>query len=345
MKVLYIEDQSGETIIDNLERIGVEVKTNSADQFNDTLAEIQNPYDAYLMDFRLTANKGLVDAPTYATTIRGGKVEEHPIILISNDKNLAEFEKDFTSQDLFDIVISKKSFNENITKYCNRISDLVESYKLIKNSNFNISKTLGLESYDELDFRLIDKLQYYAESKSIYGFCRTIYYSLVRGCGYLIGTDMVAARFGIDKECEDFHKFLEFLNPCKYTGIMSKSYDRWWAYKVIDKWEELSSLSLRRLEAAKRVEILNEKLGLQLIPAKALELSNSTTFWTICSLYKCPLDPAEGYLYNLKELDVWQEPEYISLLAALEYPELQQKLSRMDQKEIREFGNATSQAK
>lgn len=345
MRVLYIEDQSGETIIDNLERIGVEVVINSADQFNDTVAEIQNDYDAYLMDYRLTANKGLVDAPTYATAMRGGIAKEHPIILISNDKNLAEFKKDFTSQDLFDIVINKTNFNDNIIKYCHRITDLVDAYKVIKSSNFNIDTTLGLDSHDELDFRLIDKLQHYAESNNTYGFCRTIYYSLVRGCGYLIGIDMIAARFGIDKECKDFHKFLEILNPCKYTGIMSKSYERWWAHKVIEKWNEFSSLSLRRLEAAKRVEILNEKFGLQLIPAKALKLSNSTTFWTICSLYKHPLDPAEGYQYHLKDIDVWQEPEYISLLAALEYPDLQNKISRMDQKEIREIGNATSQAK
>ena len=57
------------------------------------------------------------------------------------------------------------------------------------------------------------------------------------------------------------------------------------------------------------------------------------------------IGPCRRVSISLKDIDVWQEPEYISLLAALEYPVLQNKISRMDQKEIREIGNATSQAK
>ena len=43
-------------------------------------------------------------------------------------------------------------------------------------------------------------------------------------------------------------------------------------------------------------------------------------------------------IYNDKVIDVWQEPEYISLYSALEYPELREKLSPMDRKEIFEIG-------
>ena len=104
-KLLYIEDQPADSIKDDLSRQGFLVDVDNADDFQSAISKIgASNFDAYLMDFRLTANKGIVDAPTYASTIRtfGRNHKNKPIVLISNERNLSEFENDFTSQDLFD---------------------------------------------------------------------------------------------------------------------------------------------------------------------------------------------------------------------------------------------------
>ena len=92
-KILYIEDLPTGSIQNDLERCGLEVAVNNADDFDNTLSDIvDNEYDAFVMDFRLTANTGRVDAPTFASTIRtnGRNHKKCPIILISSEENLPE---------------------------------------------------------------------------------------------------------------------------------------------------------------------------------------------------------------------------------------------------------------
>lgn len=341
-KILYIEDLPTGSIQNDLERCGFEVAVNNADDFNDTLSDIvDNEYDAFIMDFRLTANTGRVDAPTFASTIRtnGGNHKKCPIILISSEENLPEFNNDFTSQDLFDMVISKTKLRTCCQKYSKIIIDLIESYRSIILESYNTTKLLNIENTDYLDYRLIEILDTFSKQKNPYGYCRTIFYSLIRSIGILVGEDVLAARLGIEKSCEDFNILKEKLESCKYRGILSKAYDRWWFDQILAMWKEISGgKSLRRMKAADRVDIINNFWSLHLQPAKPIKFASSSTFWTICSKELKPLDPNEGYIYNNKVIDVWQEPEYISLYSALEYPELREKLSPMDRKEIFEIG-------
>ena len=58
-----------DSIKDSLERCGFEVIVNDANDFDSALLEMGKDTDAYLMDFRLTANRGKVDAPTFASTL------------------------------------------------------------------------------------------------------------------------------------------------------------------------------------------------------------------------------------------------------------------------------------
>ncbi len=345
-KILYIEDSAAYSIKNNLERMGFSVSVNPADEFNDVLTDInENGYDAYIMDFRLTANQGRVDAPTFASTLRthGKNYKNKPIILISDEGNLPEFNNDFTSQDLFDLVVSKTKFRRNLQKYSNTIQSLICAYNEIVNKEYSIEQVLGIESTDQLDYRFLEKLNNFKTQNNPYGFCRTIFYTLIRSIGALIGEDVLAARLGIDKSSEDFSALLDNLKGYKYSGIMSKSYDRWWFEKIIVFWNSISGgKSLRRTKASERVNIINSALGLNLKPAEPIKLSSSTTYWTICSQEQKPLDPIDGYVYNNKQLEVWQEPEYISLYSALENPDLLAKLSPIDRQDIIEIGKNVS---
>lgn len=337
-KILYIEDLDGASVKNNLERCDIEVIINNASSFDETLNDIEKTFDAYIMDFRLDAKTGRVNAPTFASTIRGFAKDKHqcPIILVSNEANLVQYDKDFTCHDLFDMVIRKDVFLQQFPKYCDRIKDSIEAYKHIKVNNFDVNNILNISNDEEyiLDHRLLSRLNDAKKNKDIYSFFRTIYQSLIRGIGLLIGEDILAARFGVDKESENYSDFIAIFDDCKYTGIMSNSYHRWWAHRVIAKWKEISDFSLRRLQAADRVKILKKHFALSLTQAEPLAMCTSTTFWTICAATKHPLDPSEGFIFREKDLEVWQEQEYISLHSALTNPKLRRFLSPGDNKEL-----------
>ena len=90
-KILYLEDLDADSIKSDLNSFGFEVDTNKAGDFANVIEQFNNQYDAYILDYELTANEGVVNAPTYAQTLRSKnakiKHKDAPIIIISNDKN------------------------------------------------------------------------------------------------------------------------------------------------------------------------------------------------------------------------------------------------------------------
>lgn len=344
-KILYIEDQPADSIKDNLERAGFIVDVNSADDINSVISVLGGDYDAYIMDFRLTSQKGVVDAPTFASTLRtnGKNHKKKPIILISTEPNLREFENDFTSQDLFDFVVGKKAFRADSDKYSARIKSMIEAYKTIELTSYDIYKTLEIENSIIIDYRLIEKLDIAKSHEDTYNFCRIIYFTVIRSIGILIGKDVLAARFGIDKSSKDFDTFINKISNCKYTGILSSSYERWWFHKIAEFWNSISEgKSLRRSSALERVTLINNALGLELKPASPIELSTSATFWTICKETKLPIDPSEGFIVSRKNIEVWEEQEYISLYGVLEHPKNMALLSPINKQEVIELGKNAS---
>lgn len=346
--ILYIEDENAKSIKTDIESNGINVTVLQPSGFENDLADIYKlGYDAYLMDFRLTSGKGKVDAPTFATTLRtdGDNQRKVPIIMISTEKKLPLFENDFTSQDLFDVVIGKGAFRREHQKYTNRLKSLIDAYRTVQTSNFNILSVLQIENRDQLDYRLVSLLDKFASRKDVYGFLRTISNSLIRAIGPLVGPDVLASRLGIDKTCSDLQKLLstpEF-ERCKYIGVLSQTYERWWFDKIQQLWGTLTNSSMRRTTAQVRVDILNKKFGLNLKAAIPLAMATSSTFWTICHESKNPLDPSDGFQYRNRHIDEWLEPEYISLIAALEHPAQQEYLSPRDKEEVRFLGSQANE--
>jgi hypothetical protein len=132
-KILYVEDQVALSIEDDLKRLEYDVTSNNADSFDELFDLIIQDFDAYIFDFRLTANKGRLDAPAIAQAMRtkGANYKVAPIFLISYEDNLKEFDKDLTSQDLFDFAVSKTDFRGNLPKYLSRINSFIIAYKKI----------------------------------------------------------------------------------------------------------------------------------------------------------------------------------------------------------------------
>ncbi len=335
-KILYIEDQDAGSIKNSLERNGLEVIVCDASSFDETYSQITSDVDAFIMDYKLNEGRGYVNAPTFAATIRSQGIKK-PIMLITNEKNLKEFEGDFTNHDVFDFVKTKELFMADYPKYSKLVSSLIDAYKKIEISEFDLAKVLGNKSID-FDYRLGEKLKKYANAKDVYMFCRTIYYTIIRASGLLIGEDILAARLGVDKSSADYSKLLDYFSSCKYNGILSGSYSRWWFQDVNNKWLEISDgKSLRRMNATERVKILNKTFNLSLQVVAPINLAHSASFWTICVGTNMPLDPSEGYIVRKKDMEVWQEQEYISLYGVLENPEQNIFLSPSDREYILKF--------
>jgi CheY-like chemotaxis protein len=187
-KILYVEDLVAYSIEDNLKRQRYNVTTNDADNFEELLNVLNQDFDAYVLDFRLTANKGRLDAPAIAQAIRtqGNNHKDTPIILISNEDKLKEFDKDLTSQNLFDFTISKTIFRDKIEKYSKRINSFIEAYRTIKNANGQLNAILGITSEEIdafIDYRLLEKINSEKIKDDIYANCRFINISLIRGIG------------------------------------------------------------------------------------------------------------------------------------------------------------------
>lgn len=344
-KILYVDDLETESRQQDLQNLGYEVKLfNPTSNLNDFLKEIDVDTNASVLDYRLTqgVNDACFDAPTLAQTLRTKHKEDSqgfPLILMSNESiKVAEFDKDLTSQDLFDFVLTKEEFSNDMASFSRKLNSFISAYKTVKENNFDLEKTLGISpESDKLHSRLISQKK---EIKTnLFKLCCFIYYDIVRPIGLLIGEDVLSARLGIDKTSPDWGNLKEKLNTCTYKGIFSDYLNRWWM-SDIEKWwlDSISVTSLRRLNANERVNLLKEKLGLdELIVLKPSQYSESSNFWTICKHSKVALDPFDG-VELLTDYKPWQDKEYISIDSALtNMDDYRFIVSEVDKKAIREI--------
>lgn len=343
-KILYLEDQNPASIKHEMESRGYQVITDDAQNSTNVLNKLFNEgIEACLFDFRLTDKTGQFDAPPYAQSIRtkGNNHKDIPIILISNDSKIVDFDTDLTSHDLFDFAVSKEDFLADPKKYLKRIDSFILSYHNIKNNDFDLAKILDIDNKNVtelIDYRFINKLNNPLIEKSIYAYSMVIHRTLIRRIGSLIGEDVLSARLGISKDSKDWKKLLEELNSFKYTGILSDIYPRWWMPWVQKWWnDKTDNTSLRRKTSKERASILSDKLSLNLSPIVLEKHSTNTYFWTICSQSKKPLDPVDGYIINKREEFPWVEQDYISVNSALEYPDNLKYLSQSAKDELKTF--------
>lgn len=347
--IVYVEDKSSDSRENDLANLGFEVKTEPPTvNLKTVLAEIKSEHDAIILDYRLTQGdlgekNAFYDAPTIAATLRSDRsIKETPIFLMSNEKNIVFFYKDFTNHNLFDYAVSKKYFSDNQEKFRDYLVSFISAYEKIRSDEFDLVKILGLESdeknllHSQFEAKLIDKKDFVFEHS------RFINDSLIRSIGSLIGVDVLSARLGISKESEDWDKVLESLSGCAYTGVFSDIHQRWWMKKIDHWWDDVIQAedSLRRLGAQERVEIIKEKLSLENLQVTAkTPLSKSTNFWTICKYSKEPLDPFDGIELANIDLLPWQEKEYFSFDSAVESKHEDDKkyVSDIDKKAIRDL--------
>ncbi|HCF3907968.1 hypothetical protein [Pseudomonas aeruginosa] len=351
-KYLCIDDQTAETIDPVLYALEGPDKSiefskmhpkELAEQFERIKQESSRgvPFGV-LVDLRLDelpdddGNKVFYRGSTLAQDLRTrmalGEIDNFPIVLWSvNDKLARSYEPDSASHDLFDAVYLKDgpdvSSAEGIAKRTLQLQAFAVGYCSLKEclnpkgegESWDLPRALGVSGadLDILDPRLV---QYLLSSEVVYVFARKVLNSLIREEGILVGERMLAAKLGIDIEAsgDSWEGLLSALVECRYSGIFSEAYTRWWLHRISSYWDKLNSGkgTLRRFGASGRVKVLNDALGLSLVAATPLVEGYSDRFSTLCVATSAALDTVDAFKVLRVDSFPWQESRYVSAYAA-----------------------------
>ncbi|NCB83962.1 MAG: hypothetical protein EOM44_05625 [Bacteroidia bacterium] len=244
-----------------------------------------------------------------------------PIILFSaNDKLEQSLEN--SGKDLFDIYIDKSKVGiDSFSVITPQLIALAEGY-IYMEDNKDVSKILQVDT-DLIDERFLSELSHLlVDNNPTHIISQFILNELIGKQGLLIDERVLAARLGIDIEkSEDWDKVKEALSESQYKGVFGEGWQRWWMPLVENWWAKIikAESHMRSISAFERVEMIKNYLQIKSINvAQKIERAESDEYWTVCKGYNRPLDPIDGLIIAGQEkLYPWQEPEYVSVDAAL----------------------------
>lgn len=199
--------------------------------------------------------------------------QDCPIVLISSENNLEHlYDPEKTTHDLFDSCYKKEELadDNNHQKISKKIIALIEGYKILnyQQSDLDLLNLFSLEKSEENEEILNQQelKQPLLSSEIPHVRSKFILKNVLRREGVLISRYEVAARLGADPKSLD-DVILSTLQNCKYTGIFSEGWERWWSHLFEDFLSENVSLRPYSMTSKDRVELLNNKIGSSLRPA------------------------------------------------------------------------------
>lgn len=296
----------------------------------DFLKEKEKDYNGLILDLKLDdlpnendkrANfRGTSLAQEIRTRQKEGDLKSFPIVLFSaNDKTQQALEK--SGKDLFDILIDKSKLDDiTFPSLSLQLIDLSKGYNTLSDFSLVVKDVLKTDA-SFIDSRFICEFDETKKSP-VHIQSRFLITEFMTKQGLLIDEDVLAARLGIDKsKSDDWGKLLENLSSTKYTGVFCNGWPRWWMHLVDQWWKETikANTFLRSTPAKDKVDRIKQITQLpHLVKAERIDKAISDEFWTVCKGYNRPLDPVDGLLIQGQDnLYSWQEPEYVSIDAAL----------------------------
>lgn len=199
--------------------------------------------------------------------------QDCPIVLVSSENNLEHlYDPEKTTHDLFDSCYKKEELadDNNHQKISKKIIALIEGYKILnyQQSDLDLLNLFNLEKSEENEEILNQQelKQPLLSSEIPHVRSKFILKNVLRREGVLISRYEVAARLGADPESLD-ETILSVLNKCKYTGIFSEGWERWWSHLFEDFLTENLGFRPYSLTSIERVNQLNNNIGCLLKPA------------------------------------------------------------------------------
>lgn len=226
------------------------------------------------------------------------KFKDIPLILLSSEFNLSSiYKRDKTSHDLFDMFFTKSDSPENSALMSEKIYSVANAYKVI-NSVCNEGKDrkalFSIDGDEELIFVLSNQEIQHAIAKTdvphlIAGF---ILKQIIQKTGILYSDKDIAAKLGLSLDDLD-EKIISFFddNGCRYKGVFSDGWRRWWACKTDAALENLLDARPIKLSAVERVQAINRKLDLSLQPFRSKwNGSDSEKYMFSCACCQLPTE-------------------------------------------------------
>jgi hypothetical protein len=255
---------------------------------------------------------------------------DKPVVLWSSAKNFRDYyEHESTARDLYDLRIDKTTVPDKAQEIAKKLTALVSGYHEIakyKDQNRDgLILMLGVsveEAADILDPRVGDPFVL-KKTRPEHEYARYIIHDLLSQPNPLVDEELLLARLGVDsgrsKE-RDLAAIFEELASCTYRGAFHDGWQRWWWQRVWDWWtKKCGTRSLQEMPSDRRVALLNEKGGLALIAAEPIEKTYSTAYWSVCEVYRRPLDPTDGFQASNSSVQPWHDARYLSGKAALAF--------------------------
>lgn len=368
-KFLYIDDEEEKRLKPLIKSIedtsfDIEIMLEYPEKFEEQLKILsKDGYDGFIFDWRLDEvkreNKQRPEfrAGSLAQEIRTRASETHrfekPIILLSGRAKLENsYNKDLTSQDLFDLIYVKEEIKNNHARIAEELTSLVNGYNVIieirkKAKKRNpIGQACSFLNISEKDAAILDDrlINFFERNRPAHEYAQFILRDLIENPGPLIDELYLAARLGIDIEkSKDWNRLKAILSKkIGYTGPFHEAWPRWWNAPLQTWWDTLENClkPLNFLKSDERVAFLKKVTRLtKLTSAQPLQPSYSSKFWTICQVRKKPLDQIDAFIIESRASHPWQEKKYVSKIAVLEREHIANNLSihPLDREKYKEF--------
>tara|TARA_R110002033_G_scaffold158532_1_gene194667 strand:+ start:2284 stop:3399 length:1116 start_codon:yes stop_codon:yes gene_type:complete len=341
LRYLYLDDeqeQQTKSIVELLESEvdGLEIITDTPKSFGDEIKRLKSEeYDGLMFDLRLDVkSEAEYRAFTLAQEIRTrateGTMRDIPIVVCSTDTKLKKsYNKDATGHDLFDRkYLKEEELVDNSERVAQEIVALAIGYKEIskikgkaRGVGPQLKQFFGLKDEEllYLDIRLIEHFGNVEGKLPVHEYARFILNEMILTSGPLVDESILAARLGVNKDSEGFQDLINNkLKSSIYTGPFSTYWKRWWWHSVENWWNKKVKENIAFMSASERLEALKKATKLEnLNVQESRNVGDSSYFWTICELYKTPIDPVDGFLVQGKEVYAWQDNKYMSYDAVL----------------------------
>ncbi|WP_151978519.1 hypothetical protein [Acinetobacter soli] len=272
------------------EKTKISVDGVSPKQIMDVVAEIlEKRPDIVFLDFRLDEDLvsnglnvnqsykggGLAQILREKVTEVNKKYQDFPIVLVSSENNLENlYDPEKTTHDLFDSCYKKEklAIKSEHLKLSRKLVSLIEGYKFLneKFDNLDVFELFGLENNEE-NGDILDQQEIklpLSSSEIPHVRSKFILKYILRRESILISRHEVAARLGATPESLDSILWGS-IEKCRYDGIFSEGWERWWAHLFEDFLVENVGFRPYSMTSKERVEALNSKIGSELLPAKS----------------------------------------------------------------------------
>jgi hypothetical protein len=263
--------------------------------------------DIVAMDYRLDDQQNLPNrykANPLAQHLRDHAVDswedDFPIILVSHEQKIKEkYHPDRTAHDLFDHIYIKEELVRTSQSVARELLGLVEGYRLLKgcwSSGNRVRELLGANDQQVVDVHIQEIRHWEEELQAPHLLARRILRYLIRRSGILVDQNGLLALMGVKPDSADVDKLIQYFErECKYTGAFSKGWDRWWASSIRRVARDLCGEEIGNLTAQQRIDCLNGKLSLRLIPAASKWTNGTDTFpIMVCASCNYPTDRAHS---------------------------------------------------